>query len=524
MARLSGLFGGIFARESWTLSQSYYFGSVRNNPSHRVAVIEGVCIELADELDADAIGRPEKPKPNCDGAHITPSQHISDNRIRGLVEALLDNVRRATDGNKRHTLRDNARTLGGYLHLIGWSTKEAVDQLVAALPTSVIDWDGARGTAEWGITEGRRSPLDLANRPQSRMRDLGGTTTDKATTPEVTAKSRTDGTVTGTLALHFGFEATFAQSTGTIVEGLLHAGSVTLIYGPPKSGKSFLVTDLSLVIAAELDCWMGQKIIRPGSVLYVACEGHAGFWKRLAAAAQTRGWDEKTFPSNFILATGRPMLIKVDAHGMHYAPDLSSILTALADAKAKNLNPVAIVIDTVFRSFGAGNVNASQDMNVYLAAVAVLTDWGYAVALVHHEIKAGGTPAGSVSLIGGTDNIAHVWRENDTGERQFWQVEMAKDDAETEPRAFSLKVVPIGLDPDGRAASSCVVINGGPAPEQAQRKRGRPAGNGAEGVLADLIYRELCNLLADPREGQDIIFTPNCHRSGQSVGANCAFQ
>jgi hypothetical protein len=28
-----------------------------------------------------------------------------------------------------------ARTIGGYLHLIGWSETEAVDQLVAALPT-----------------------------------------------------------------------------------------------------------------------------------------------------------------------------------------------------------------------------------------------------------------------------------------------------------------------------------------------------------------------------------------------------
>ena len=61
LARLSGLFRGVFSRESWTLSQSYYYGSVRQNPSHRVAVLDGTPLDLAHELDVTAIGRPEKP-------------------------------------------------------------------------------------------------------------------------------------------------------------------------------------------------------------------------------------------------------------------------------------------------------------------------------------------------------------------------------------------------------------------------------------------------------------------------------
>jgi hypothetical protein len=148
-------------------------------------------------------------------------------------------------------------------------------------------------------------------------------------------------------------------------------------------------------------------------------------------------------------------------------------------------------------------------MNVYLASVAILTDQGYAAALVHHEIKSGGTPAGSVSLIGGADTIVHVWREAGNSQRRFWQVEMAKDDAETEPRAFSLEVVPIGLDPDGRPASSCVVRDGGSAPEAAVKKRGRPSSdNSAVASLAELIYRELCNLLASEHEGRTVSIHP----------------
>jgi hypothetical protein len=51
MGRLNGLFGGIFSGESWTLSQSYYYGSVRKSPSHCVEVIEGTPIDLLHELD-----------------------------------------------------------------------------------------------------------------------------------------------------------------------------------------------------------------------------------------------------------------------------------------------------------------------------------------------------------------------------------------------------------------------------------------------------------------------------------------
>lgn len=56
LGRLNGLLGGIFSRESWTLSQAYYFGSVAHNPSHRVELIDGTTIDQHDDLDAIWIG------------------------------------------------------------------------------------------------------------------------------------------------------------------------------------------------------------------------------------------------------------------------------------------------------------------------------------------------------------------------------------------------------------------------------------------------------------------------------------
>jgi hypothetical protein len=60
VARINGVLGGVLAGESFTLSQGYYFGSVKGNPAHRVELIEGRYIDLADDLDTGAIGKPAK--------------------------------------------------------------------------------------------------------------------------------------------------------------------------------------------------------------------------------------------------------------------------------------------------------------------------------------------------------------------------------------------------------------------------------------------------------------------------------
>jgi hypothetical protein len=46
LARLNGIFDDVFAPESFTLSQSYYYGSVKRNAAHRAVIIAGDCIDL----------------------------------------------------------------------------------------------------------------------------------------------------------------------------------------------------------------------------------------------------------------------------------------------------------------------------------------------------------------------------------------------------------------------------------------------------------------------------------------------
>jgi hypothetical protein len=86
LARVNGVLGGVLAAESWTLSQSYYFGAVNANPAHDAIVVDGtMTVDRCDELDESAIGKPN----GANGrAHLgdTPEAEIDD--IRAALEVI----------------------------------------------------------------------------------------------------------------------------------------------------------------------------------------------------------------------------------------------------------------------------------------------------------------------------------------------------------------------------------------------------------------------------------------------------
>jgi len=274
------------------------------------------------------------------------------------------------------------------------------------------------------------------------------------------------------LTLQFGEEAAVTPSTqDTVVRGVAHLGSLTLVYGMPKSGKSFLATDLALAVAdPERTLWMGHPIRRHGPVLYVACEGHGGFWKRLQATGLL-------VPPDFVLACGRPCLIaNEDADGRTFVPHPDDIETALEAVRERlGQSPALIVIDTVFRAFGSGNVNDSAHMMAFVTTCQSLADRGCACVLVHHSTKSNATPNGSISLMGAADTILKVERvvDAENGEvSRTWAIEFAKDDAEDEPRSFELQVVDNIRDSLGETVSSCRVRDLGAAVRKV-RKTGK---------------------------------------------------
>jgi hypothetical protein len=136
VSRLNGLLGGILTGESWTLSQSYYYGGVNGNPAPLIELIEGECIDLRGDLDAGAIGKPEKPaevtsKPRPAGEPVdavTDSPDYGEAALAGECE----NVRSAEWGVQQTTLNNAAFKIGLQIGRNNLQEERAREELTAA--------------------------------------------------------------------------------------------------------------------------------------------------------------------------------------------------------------------------------------------------------------------------------------------------------------------------------------------------------------------------------------------------------
>src|SRR5437773_12522544 len=66
-----------------------------------------------------------------------------------------------------------------------------------------------------------------------------------------------------------------------LVKGLVPREGLTVVWGPPKCGKSFWTFDLAAHVALGWE-YRGRRI-HPGIVVYVACEGERGLGARTEA-------------------------------------------------------------------------------------------------------------------------------------------------------------------------------------------------------------------------------------------------
>jgi hypothetical protein len=162
LSRLNGVFQGALARESFVLSQSYYFGSENGNPSHRVELVDGDYLDLRPDLDENAIGVPVS-EAEYEPIAYTPGEG-ADRYVDGVIRNVLGKVASAGEGQKHYTIRNQAMILGGYMHIGNYGVEEAASWLVSALPASVRDPKAAHKTALWGIERGAMKPLNVPER------------------------------------------------------------------------------------------------------------------------------------------------------------------------------------------------------------------------------------------------------------------------------------------------------------------------------------------------------------------------
>jgi len=142
-----------------------------------------------------------------------------------------------------------------------------------------------------------------------------------------------------------------------LVKGIIPYPGLTVIWGPPKSGKSFWTLDLAMHVALGHE-YRGRRV-QQGPVVYCCFEGQSGIAARLEAYRQ-RFLSEDADNVPFYLQPAPMDLIKEH-------PDLISAIREL------ETTPVAVVLDTLNRSLN-GSENSDEDMSNYIKAADAIRD------------------------------------------------------------------------------------------------------------------------------------------------------
>lgn len=270
-----------------------------------------------------------------------------------------------------------------------------------------------------------------------------------------------------------------------LLKGLLPHAEVGAIFGPSKSGKSFLVLDMAAAIARGLDSWRAYRCNQAG-VLYVAAEGAAGVAHRLQAHAEFHGYQLADVPL-YVLGAAPNLMERAQVNG------LMESIRAQCPAGTR-----LIIIDTLAQTTPGANENSGEAMGAALANCKTIAQaTGAMVLLVAHSGKDESRGLRGWSGIQAALDV-EIQVERLDNYRSF-RVSKLKDGEETDPMAFELQTVTLGADEDGDPITSCVVQHG----DATGQKQQRPP----RGQIQRAVYRTAQDLteLAGPCTSAQLI-------------------
>jgi len=264
--------------------------------------------------------------------------------------------------------------------------------------------------------------------------------------------------------------------------GLMAPRELSVWWGAPKCGKSFLLLRLSYGLACGHGMW-GREPSRPVRCLYIAAEGEGGLGNRLRALLAELGHPGDAFGTIAQRVTLGPPAEDVDA----------------AIAAARSMRAEVVVVDTLARTFGQGNEDAAQDMGAFIQCMDRLREEaGCHVAIVHHAPKdeSARTPRGSGALLGAADLVVRIRKGVDGGPGTA-TVEHAKDEADGTVLPFRLRVVDVAAPAGGPPQQTCIATQAEARAGTNGRRLSKQAQRALE-MLADLIGTQGNNLPAGP--------------------------
>jgi AAA domain len=229
-----------------------------------------------------------------------------------------------------------------------------------------------------------------------------------------------------------------------LVDELIPAAGLALIYGAPKSGKSFWTLDVFLHVALGWE--YRDRSVQQGAVIYCAFEGAFGYRKRCEAFRRHHCLTDGIPP--LFIVPGRADLIK-DHAGL-----IRDLQGQLADMGVTQ-RVQAVILDTLNKSL-IGSESKDVDMANYIAAAeAIQKAFGCIVTIVHHHGIEESRPRGHTSLRGAVDAQIKITR--DEHNNIIAEIEDMRDGPEGIQVASRLVVVDVGEDTTGKRITSAAI-------------------------------------------------------------------
>ena len=259
-----------------------------------------------------------------------------------------------------------------------------------------------------------------------------------------------------------------------LVKDLLPVLALGSLYGRPGTYKSFVGKYIAANIALGLPIF-GKETVQ-GDVVYIAGEGGAGIKRRMAALRRRHNMPPI---DNLYFLKGQ----------LNFRSSTEDVAGLIKEIVSNKIKPVLIVVDTLARSFGGGNENASEDMGAFIAMIGLLQRTvNSAVLLVHHSGKdeARGQ-RGHSSLLGAVDAELELMKlsEDDSLHRIGQLTTTKQKDGEDGLKfLFHMETVHLSaIDPENTSLA-LVPVNDAELP--AQKKQKRALNHNDKAVLAAL--------------------------------------
>lgn len=226
-------------------------------------------------------------------------------------------------------------------------------------------------------------------------------------------------------------------ATSGLVNGLIPATGMTVLYGESNTGKTFVTIDIACHIAAGMS-WRGRDV-EQGVVLYIAAEAPESVKRRIWAWKAHYGVEHL------------PVLIVQSCVDLLQG-DTEAIVKLVTDVAQVRGRMALVVVDTLARSM-VGNENSPEDMGAFVAACAAIREAANThVLVVHHCGKDTARGArGHSCLRAATD----VELEVEAGSIRLTK---SRDEASNGVFGFRLEAVEMGTDPKGRTVTTCIAV------------------------------------------------------------------